>query len=393
MKMKKILSLLAAMVPACMGMDAQETADILEMISANNLELRALREEVAAGGENNLAEAALPDPEFGFDYLFGAPGAGNRRDFSVTQSVDFGALSGARRQSALRKNELAAIDLRAREREILTSARKLIYEIIYRNALIGEYTARTGYAREIEKAYKSGLDKGAFSMMDYRKAALNLAEAEGLLDLQIIEREALLAELAGLNGGERIDVSATDYGQIELPESFSEWMDEAMLTSSTLGRMRTSTSLYEQQLRLTRSESLPSLSVGYMAELVPGEEFRGVTVGVSIPLWSSRRKVNGARRQLDAARIAEDNALMQFRINAESLYGKVLSLRETAEKYKALSSPEDCTRELGRALEAGRISLLEYMTEMSFYYSARELALSTGKDYMMALADLLALKM
>lgn len=370
------------------GLDA-----ILTEIAANNPDLKSLAAELEARGADNLAGIALADPEIEFAYLFGPSEIGRRRDFSVSQSFDFAALTGARRHAVLQENELLALELRTARRDILTAARKLICEILARNALIAEYDLRTERAARIEEAYRKGLDSGQFSILDYRKAAVELAEAEGNLEMLEAERHALLAELAVLNGGQTIDISATEFPLSVLPPTFGEWLEQAGDKSSALAYVRAATRLQEARLKLSRSESLPNLSVGYMSEIVPGEEFRGVKVGISLPLWSAARKTAGARKQLDAAKMAENQAVLQFRIKARALYDNALRLRQAAGKYDTLARMDDSRKNLEKALSAGQISLLDYLNELSFFYKTLELAIDTQRQYQLAVADLLALEM
>lgn len=366
---------------------------VLAEIEANNLELKALSAEIEARGADFLAASALADPEIEFAYLAGPSEIGPRRDFSVSQRLDFATLSGTRRSAATQENRLLALELRVARRDILTSARKLLCEIIARNALIAEYALRAERAGLIEQAYRKGLDKGEFSLLDYRKAAVELAEAQGNLERLEAERHSLLAELAALNGGKEIDVTDTALCLQPLPASFDDWLTQAAERSSALAYVRAASNLEETRLKLSRSENLPSLSVGYMSELVPGEEFRGVKVGISIPLWSSSRKIAGARKQLEAARISENRALTQFRVRAQSLYDNARRLRQAADRFDTLSTMEDTRRDLEKALSAGGISLLDYLSELSFFYKTLELAIDTEKQYSLAVADLLALEM
>lgn len=390
--MRKTLAGAAFILLSCMGATAQNTDEILAEISNNNLSIKALQEDIAARSDLNLSETALPDPEVEFGYLFGYDNA-RRHDFGVSQSFDFAAISGARRQTALQENRMLDLELRIARRDILTSARKLVSEIIFRNALIEEYSLRVEHARTIEAAYRRGFESGEFSITDYRKAAVNLAEAEGRVSVLDIERKALLAELAGLNGGMEIAVPALENEPVLLPDSFEEWLAGASENSSALSYVKNATDLSQRQLRLSRSEALPSLSLGYFQEVLPGEAFRGIKLGVSIPLWSSGKKISSARKQLDAARISENDAVVQFRVNAGSLYEKALQFKNTADRYRTLANPDEGIREQKKALDAGQISLLEYMTEIAFYYDTRELYLQAEKDYMLAVADLLALEM
>lgn len=389
--MKRILSMLAAVI-ACTAAGAQTIDDILGQVGENNLTLKALQQQLDAGADANLAEARLEGPEVEFGYLFGEDGR-RRHDFGVSQSFDFGALTGARKRLALGQNELLALEYRASRRDILTQARKLVYRIINCNALIAEYTRRADNARAVEQAYRSGYEKGEFSVIDYRKAAVGLAEAEGTLRLCEVERDGLLAELKNLNGGNGIEITACEQETVLLPGSFVQWLEQASGKSSALEYVRTSTSNSEKQLSLSRSEAFPSLSVGYKSEVVPGEGFRGVSVGVSIPLWSAGKKISSAKKQLEAARLAEQDALVQFRTNAENLYEKAASLAESAAGYALLTDSDEGLRDLQKALDSGQMSLLDYMNEISYFYSSRELALQTQLEYLLAVADLMALEM
>lgn len=389
--MKRILSMLAAAI-ACTVAGAQTIDDILGQVGENNLTLKALQQQLDAGADANLAEARLEGPEVEFGYLFGEDGR-RRHDFGVSQSFDFGALTGARKRLALGQNELLALEYRASRRDILTQARKLVYRIINCNALIAEYTHRADNARAVEQAYRSGYEKGEFSVIDYRKAAVGLAEAEGTLRLCEVERDGLLAELKNLNGGEDIEITACEQETVLLPGSFGQWLEQASGKSSALEYVRTSTSTSEKQLKLSRSEAFPSLSVGYKSEVVPGEGFRGVSVGVCIPLWSAGKKISSAKKQLEAARLAEQDALVQFRTNAENLYEKAASLAESAAGYALLTDSDEGLRDLQKALDSGQMSLLDYMNEISYFYSSRELALQTQLEYLLAVADLMALEM
>lgn len=376
---------------------AQETSsleNILSEIASNNLSLKALREKTDAATQNTAASASLPNPEIEFAYLFGA-GENNphRKDISITQSFDFATLSGSRKAAALKGANLLELEYRAVQRDILTEARKLIYEIVYYNALIREFDVRLEHASDIERAYSSGLEKGEFNIMDYRKASLNLTETENRLQILKAEKETLLAKLKALNGGIPINISFSSQNVPFLPQSFEEWLEEASESSSTLAYVRENTALEEENLRLTKNEALPSFSIGYMAELIPGEEFRGVSVGVSIPLWSSGKKVKGAKSSLNAAKFSEQEALSNFRTEAESIFMKAKSLSEATDKYKALSDTEQVCSDLDKALKVGSISLLEYITELSFYYDAKEKALETERDHAIAVAALLSLAM
>ena len=381
----------AAALLLCLGAGAQSSQEIISKVEANNLSLKALQQQIAAETEDNLASAALTDPSVEFGYLFGLEGM-NKHTLSVRQSFDFGALSGARKTAALTRNELLALEYRAARRDVLTRARTLLAEITYYNALIEEYSIRLDYARQVEQAYRTGCEQGEFSILELRKASVSLAEAEGLLELAQVERFALVSELTALNGGESIEIVSSEQERVMIPGSFDEWIGSAE-QSSVLEYVSKQVSLSEQQLKLTRNETMPNITIGYMEEVLPIEAFRGPTIGISIPLWSSSRKVSSAKAQVQAAKAQEKNVYAEFYAQAKALYNKALRLGETSNKYNSLTAPEESLRDLKTALDAGEISLIDYIAELSFYYDTRELALRTERDYLIAVAELKALEM
>lgn len=381
----------AAALLLCLGAGAQSSQEIISKVEANNLSLKALQQQIAAETEDNLASAALTDPSVEFGYLFGLEGM-NKHTLSVRQSFDFGALSGARKTAALTRNELLTLEYRAARRDVLTRARTLLAEITYYNALIEEYSIRLDYARQVEQAYRTGCEQGEFSILELRKASVSLAEAEGLLELAQVERYALVSELTALNGGESIEIVSSEQERVMIPGSFDEWIGSAE-QSSVLEYVRKQVSLSEQQLKLTRNETMPNITIGYMEEVLPIEAFRGPTIGISIPLWSSSRKVSSAKAQVQAAKAQEKNVYAEFYAQAKALYNKALRLGETSNKYNSLTAPEESLRDLKTALDAGEISLIDYIAELSFYYDTRELALRTERDYLIAVAELKALEM
>lgn len=383
--------ILALAASLALQAQAQSTQEILATIESNNLGLKALQQQYTAESESNLASAVIADPSVEFGYLFGLQGV-NKHTLSVRQSFDFGALSGSRKAEALTRNELLTLEYRAARRDVLTRARTLIAEITYYNALIDEYSLRLDYARAVEDAYRVGCEQGEFSVLDLRKASVNLAEAEGLLEIAEVERFALLSELAALNGGEEIEISAREQESVLIPGNFEDWVASAD-GSSVLQYVGKQVSLSEQQLKLTRNETLPNITIGYMEEVLPVEAFRGPTIGVSIPLWSSSRKVSSAKAQVQAAKAQQKSVYTEFYAQAKALYNKALRLGETSAKYNSLTAPEESLRDLKTALDAGEISLIDYIAELSFYYDTRELALRTEKDYLVAVAELKALEM
>lgn len=394
MKLSKLsLSVICALLMAS-SIQAQSTNELLERIASNNLTLQALEHQVTARGYESMAAISLPDPEVEFALLAGSPSEiGVRKDISISQGFDVATLSGARKAVALGENELLKLQWKATRRDILSEARNLIAEAVCRNALIAEYSRRATLAESMAEALKASLDKGAATVIDYNKAVLSLSEARAALNTVVIERESFIRRLAALNGGESIEVCALSMDPEMIPEDFESWFDEASQTSSMLAYVRQATELSKDKLSLARSESMPSMSLGYMAELVPGSNFRGVKMGVSVPLWSSTRRVRSAKYEIQAAEAEAADAAASYRMEAESAYATAMGLKKISDDYAQILSHCDNSLYVQKAYELGQISLLEYLVELDMYYDAVTRSIEADRDYQLALTNLRQIEM
>ena len=99
--MRKTLIIIAAIWTAFPLFARTNIDDVLRTIEQNNTTLKALRQEADARKIENRTDLALPDPEIGFDYLWGSPSSiGVRKDFSVSQSLDMTTLFGLKSKVA-----------------------------------------------------------------------------------------------------------------------------------------------------------------------------------------------------------------------------------------------------------------------------------------------------
>lgn len=394
MKLNRLsLSVISALLLAN-SIQAQSTNELLDRIASNNLTLQALEHQVTARGYESMAAISLPDPEVEFALLAGSPSEiGVRKDISISQGFDVATLSGARKAVALGENELLKLQWKATRRDIMSEARNLIAETVCRNALIAEYSRRATLAESMAEALKASLDKGAATVIDYNKAVLSLSEARAALNTVVIERESFIRRLAALNGGESIEVCVLSMDPEMIPEDFESWFDEASQTSSMLAYVRQATELSKDKLSLARSESMPSMSLGYMAELVPGSNFRGVKMGVSVPLWSSSRRVRSAKYEIQAAEAEAADAAASYRMEAESAYATAMGLKKISDDYAQILSHCDNSVYVQKAYELGQISLLEYLVELDMYYDAVTRSIEADRDYQLALTNLRQIEM
>ena len=387
------LSLVAASALAVPASAQEKVSDVLSMIEQNNTELQALRKRAESEQYGYKAERALDAPEIGFHYLWSSPAdIGTRKDVSVTQSVDLAALTGARGKLATSKTALSDAQYRIDRQRVLLEAKRLYINIVYCNAPTSELSERIARSEKIEAAYRDMQLRGETDMIEVNKAHLAYVAQKNALARNEIERTSLLADLQRLNGGEAVEVNALVYDEnVMLPADFRIWYDEMSQRSPELDYMRKNVEVNASEARTAKMSNYPTLTAGYMAELVKGSNFRGLTLGLSIPLWSVRSKVRQANSSYEASKLEERDAASQLYSSLRGLYEKAKGLQEISSTLsESLAVSTEAMALTEHRLQAGEISLIDNIMEFSLYYSLEDEALEAARDYNLSLAELYA---
>ena len=364
---------------------------VLDSIESNNLSLKALSKEMKANQLLNKTGIALPDPEVQFDYLWGEPAEiGGRRDFNISQSIDFATVSGTRRKLADAQDGLLEIGFRASRMALLLEAEQICIDLTYCNALISEIGSRLRSATILTQGYEKQLAEGNTSKLEVNKIRLSLSGIQGELSRTRVEKDHLISRLTNLNGGKPMTFDILEYPGSELPEDFDSWSADAAKASPAIAYVRQNALVGEKKLALSKMSSYPELSAGYMSELVPGNNFRGISVCLSIPLWSNRNNVRQAKAALAAAQFRQQDETVRFYGKLRSVYERACGLKQIAISYKESLKSLDNSEMLKKALDKGEISLLDYIMETNLYYDAVKGSLAAERDYESAMAELQA---
>lgn len=393
MKINKLFIVCLAVAMSVPGFAQENAGTVLSQIEKNNTALQALRKRTEADQYGYKAERALDAPEVGFDYLWSSPAdVGTRKDISVTQSIDVAALAGARGKLANSRTELSDIQYNIERQKILLEAKQLYIKIVYCNAVNAELSSRIARSEQIEAAYRDMQARGETDMIEVNKAHLAYLSQKNALSRNMVERESLLSELQGLNGGEPVEVNASVISTDEvLPADFGAWYAEASQQIPELAYMKKNVDVNAAEARTAKMANYPSLTAGYMAELVKGSNFRGLTLGLSIPIWSVRSKVRRANASCEAAKLEERDAVTKTYNSFKALYDRAKGLQEiSAELSSSLAVSTEAMALTEHKLKAGDISLIDNIMELSLYYSLADEVLATSCDYALALAELYA---
>lgn len=386
----KLLFIILATLLSIGGVAAQNNVEaVLQSIETNNTTLKALKEEVEAEKLMNKTGLTLPDPEVEFAYLWGQPGdIGNRKDFSVTQSFDMPTLLGLKKRVAEKENGVLDLQYKQQKMMIMQESRKLLVELTYTNARLKTLEKRMADALILAEAYQTRLKSGDANIIEVNKTELNRSNIANELRSVEIERIDLLNQLQRLNGGNLLEFTDTDYANAFVGNNFEEWYAEVRMNNPVLQVIQGEIETDREKVKLNKAMGLPSFSAGYMSEVIPGQSYRGVSVGMSIPLWSNKNRVKQAKAALKATELKMEDAKLQFYQSLQSLYNKTTGLQQAAQTYRENLTKLNNEVLLAKALKAGQISLLEYMMETALYYDAADNALRAERDFRLAAAEL-----
>ncbi|KAA6343726.1 hypothetical protein EZS27_008604 [termite gut metagenome] len=183
------------------------------------------------------------------------------------------------------------------------------------------------------------------------------------------------------------------YEDTSLPLDFTAWYVSAEQKNPVLEYVRLEAELSKNQISLNKAMQLPSFSAGYMSEKVAGEHFQGITLGISIPLWENKNRVKQAKAAARAAVIRQEDSRQQFYHQLQNQYERTQGLKSIADTYKSSVTTLDSTDLLTKSLEAGEISILEYVVEIGWRYDMMKQALEAERDYRKARAELEAVEL
>lgn len=368
---------------------AQSIDQILTEIENNNTNLSALRKASDAKKLENKTGLFLDNPEIEFHYLWGNPNSmGQRTDFSITQSFDFPNVYGHQKKISSLKNEQVELNYLKTLKELKLESRKILYQLIYLNALKELSLQRLEHAKSIASSYESKFKVGETNILEYNKSQLNLLNLKKEVENIEIERQELLGQLRSLNGGKTLAFEETEYSKVDLPADFEQWYQQAEELNPMLNWLKQEVELSERQVKLSQAQSLPKIQAGYMSEKIPGEQFQGLVIGVSIPMWQNKNTVKFAKANIQAMEGYSTDSKLKFYNDLKTLYEKVSVLESSVKDYESQLTKFQHIELLGKALNKGQITLIEYMLEQAIYYESQNNLLEMKRDLNLSLAEL-----
>lgn len=392
MKRKIIVSI--AVLCMSLPLVAQSTLnEVLESVERNNLTLQALRHATEARSLEARTGNSLDDLTVSYDHLWGKPVTefGKTAEFAVSQSFDFPTVYANRNKVARNLGEQYRNEFHAARQEILLDAKKTFFELqsAMQSQQLLDYREQAG--RRLAMIYEERFAAGDASVLEkgkIRHEYLLAREAAAENRMKVIELEK---RLAALNGGEQLQMVFAGEPLEELGD-YARIAEDYKEMYPTLQALRLKETGSEYDIKLSRSQSLPKFELGYKHEYASaGDRFNGVTVGMSIPIFSNRNNVKRAKALQQATRLEMQAAEVEYLSSLSELYGKAEVLHATLDDYEEIGPQDDYLGMLDKALDAGELNVVDYFSEVYSYYDVFSARLRLELEYRLTVATINAI--
>ena len=374
-----------AQTPAPMAREA-----LLDSILCHNTTLAALRAQTASGKAEAQSGLQLPDLEVEAGYLWGTPkGTPPRKDFGISQELDWGVVTGKSRQLARATGLMLDADYALQVTNLLAEADAEIVNATHLNRLCRQLALRRDLSQTLLLLYDKKRAQGDVDQLTFNKAKLSHTLAAAALAKAETERAETLERLRKLNGGHPVAYTDTLYDATPVP-TLPTLLQRATTTQTATLAANARVSRQKHEVRLARMEALPKLSVGFTGEYISGEKHSGVSVGLSLPIWgNARQRVRQSQAALTAAQLELADVETQLKATIEQRYATMLRCQQTAERLKREMQGNDNMYLLQRALQMGQISMTDYLLELSFFNEAQTALLEAERDAALAKSQLM----
>lgn len=369
---------------------AQNTVDsVVKQVERNNKSIQSNKKYWQAKQAEFKTGLTPYDPQVEYDYMWGSPiGAGNQKDFSITQRLDFPTVY--KRKKELSGLQIAQTTLQQQvyRQDILLETKLLFLEIVYLNKKAAELNRRLLNTQKLVSDYQKKLDKGDVIILDVNKAKLQLLNIKNETSLNENEKQVLLTKISELNGGIPVAVNDTIYPFIPSIPDF-EILDSTIEANDPIIKVYQQEKLIlQQQIAVQKAMNLPKIETGYHSQGILGQSYKGFHAGITIPLWENKNKLNATKSNLEYAVSSTETHRLNHRLENKQYYDQLDVRLKMVQEYKELLSTLNNTTLLNKALALGQITIIQYFYDESFYFTAYDKYLQTEWEYQQAVARL-----
>ena len=386
--MKQVILITLSILTAISVFAGNDLDEFLKSVEANNLKLKSFREWSNAkkiGAQTGLT----PDnPEVEFGYLPGnADEMGNMTTFKVSQKIEFPTVYSQKNKLSKLQQEQSDFEFQSQRLTVLNDASRFYIQRIYLLKANKLFADRKSNAEQLLRSFEQKQQAGETNILEVNKLKLELAQARKLLAMIETQQNTVDKQLSLANAGKAFTFNSLDYPLFpyidteELVRLYREKDPELRIVSGNVN-------IASQEIKLEQNKNLPEIALNYGYEKTPEVKYAGPGAAMTIPLWQNKNRVKQARSgwEFAQAKLTEETLGRENSIREKS--AQLAILKASLDEMQSTLSSVNSVELLGKALSAGEISLINYLTEVQYFYLMQEELLNLEHDYYLLLADL-----
>jgi len=385
---KQICLLIALALSLQINGQSQGITDFLKHVDSNNPGIIAFGKLLEARKREARTGITPPDPYVSLGYMPGTtPEIGTKKAWSVTQSFSFPTRYIL--QNKLGKNTivLAEQEFDLARLNTMLEAKQLLFDFIYNQKWLGVLNDRKELYNNLKSGWQKMLDSGEATILDYNKILLELSSMT--LTINKVETNlAVLREKLRYISGNNIELPLiTEYPSAPEPDYESLIAEKNTIHPAFL-MPEAEYQISLQEVRLSKSGSLPEFQAGIESEIIPGETYTGPVAGLTIPLWSNRNKVKASVLMAEHSAASRDAVLLELTTQVMSTYENSISLKKSIIEITGILDSGSSRLFLDKALSSGEISLTDYFLYLKTIFDAEDHLYELEYEYNKTLAVL-----
>ena len=383
----KCILIFAAALFAGTAYGQRSVDDVLREVEAASKELKAQRELTAAQKMEAQTGKYLANPSVEFESLWGGAERIRNSELTVMQAFDFPSAYASRNKIAKLRSSYYDTEGALRQ-QLLLDAKTLCIQIVHLNRMKEFLSERVVNAERLDSAYRRKFAIGEANILECNKIGVELISAKTEYNLNEAELLAKCQQLATLTGTESDRFSGLVYPTVESLPAFEQLSALYMEQNPQVQSLQQQVSVDKQSVSLNRSLSLPKFEMGYRHDFGGEGRFKGFKVGMSIPLFENKNKVKAARAQAASSSAQLESVRLNAASELRQLYDQAVTLRESMRSMESVLLAQNNLSMLNKALDAGQITVIEYITEIGVLYQSRQMQLQLERDYNLITAQL-----
>lgn len=383
---KTIIAIVAAVLGLSASAQADSPADIVRQVIDNSPRLQSLRLSHQAETEA-LSRAGHFDrqPEAEFEHLWGPHG--NRWGAGVSQS--FALPSVYRDRSRAAKAQITAFQYLydSEVQELRREAQQLIAQGVYARRKRDLLNTLLDNIRQVDSLVKDGYSHGQLTVLDVKKLDYQYYSYETRRQEVIRELQTADGAIDALSGDRGVNCDFSDYPMMPLL-SLDDYLDYATGNNPQVKALAQNAEASRYAAQSARSERLPEFSLGYRHAFEDNTHFNGLTVGLTLPVFTTSAQTKAATLQALSLDTQSLGAAAQAQAQARALYNSASDAMKHLQGIQRVSLDNEYPDLLLMAYRGGQINVITYLQELNYYLEARMDCLAAEYAAVQTLIDL-----